>query len=121
MGRLCGGIIFNLDILKARLKKRACSTNVELDKVEVNLREAFNSVQTEVLKTSSIILVQKVSELARCSEFLNSISLGFFKKGTKLVIPLMKMDKTGILLDDIGLKLSLTSSMALAATSTLPL
>ena len=103
MGRLCGGIIFNLDILKACLKERACNTNVELDKAEVNLREAFNSVQTEVLKTSSIILVQKVSELARCSEFLNSISLGFFKKGTKLVVPLLKMVKGSLLSNCPGL------------------
>ena len=112
---------------KANLKERACSTNVELDKAEVNFIEAFNNVQMEVLKTSSIVLFQKVSELVRCFEFLNSISMGFFKKGTKLVIPLLKMVKTGILLDSISLKLldevlkSLTSSMALAVTSTLPL
>jgi len=44
MSRLGGGIIFNINILRTHLEERACSANVELNKVEINLREMLYGV-----------------------------------------------------------------------------
>ena len=105
LSRLSCGIVFNIDVLRTCLEERACSTNIELDKAKVNIREAFHGVHVEVLKTNSIVLVQKIGELTGRFKILNSISLGLLKKDMKLVVPLLKMVKTSILLDNIYFKL----------------
>ena len=55
MGRLSGGIIFNINIFRTRLEKRACSTKVELNGAKVNFREVFHSVHTKVFKANCIV------------------------------------------------------------------
>ena len=89
MSRLSCGIVLNIDIFRTRLEERACSTYVELNRAEVNLREAFCGVHAKVLKTSIVVFIQKISELARRPKILNGISLGFLKKDVKLVIPFL--------------------------------
>ena len=81
LSRLGSGIVLNVDIFRAHLKKKACSTNVELDGAEVNFWEAFLSVHTEIFKASSIISVQKINILFGSFELHNSVLFGFLKKG----------------------------------------
>ena len=89
MSKLGGGIVFNIDIFGTRLEERACNANVELNRVEINLKETFYSVHAKVLKTNSIVFVKKISELAECLEILDGISLGLLKKDVELVIPIL--------------------------------
>ena len=105
LSRLGSSIILDVDIFKSRLKKRACSTNIELDGAEVNFKKAFFSVHTKVFKASSVVPVQKDSKLIGSSKLLNSVFLSFFEKDTRLIIPLLKMVKTGILFNSINLNL----------------
>ena len=58
LGRLIGGIIFNVNILRAHLEERACSsTKVELNGAKVNFREVFHSVHAKIFKASCVVSV----------------------------------------------------------------
>ena len=59
IGQLGRGIVLNINVLGAGLEKRAGSSiQVKLDGAEVHLREVFNSVHPEILKTCCIVAVQ---------------------------------------------------------------
>ena len=58
-GWLGGGIVFNINVLRAGLEKRAgSSVQIKFDRAEVHLREVFNSVHPEIFKTRCIVVVQ---------------------------------------------------------------
>ena len=106
MGRLIGGIVFNVNIFRARLEERACSsTKVELNGAKVNFREVFHSVHAKIFKACCLVGVQQISKLFRSSELHYRVLFCLVKKDTQLVIPLLKVVKTSIFLYNISSKL----------------
>ena len=71
----------------------------------INLRKVFYSFHSEIFKAHFVVGVQQISKRFGRLELRNCISLGFFKKGTQLVIPLLKVIKMSILLYGISLQL----------------
>ena len=59
----------------------------------------------KIFKASSIVCIQKVSKLFESSELHNSVIFGILKKGAQLIIPFLKIVKTGVLFDDVILEL----------------
>ena len=106
MGRLVCGIVFNINILKACLEERACSsTKVKLNGIEVHFREVFHSVHAKVFEAHCVVGVQQISMLFRGFELHHCVLFCLVKKDTQLVIPLLKVVKTSILLYNISFKL----------------
>ena len=106
LGRQSGGIIFNVNIFRARLEERACSsTEVELNGAKVNFREVFHNVHVKIFKARCVVGVQQISEFFKCSELHYRVFFYLVKKGTQLVIPLLKVVKTSILLNNISFQL----------------
>ena len=104
LGRVSGSIIFDINIFRTRLEKRACSTKVELDGAKVNFREVYHSVHTKVFKASNVVGVQQINELFGRSELRHSVLLGLLKKGAQLIILFLKVVKTSVLLNDVNSK-----------------
>ena len=82
LGRLSGGIVFNINIFKARLEERTYSTKVELNGAKVNFKEVFHSIHAKVFKASRVVGVQQISELFGSFELHYHIFFGLIKKGT---------------------------------------
>ena len=76
IGWLGRGIVFNINVLRAGLEKRAgSSVQVKLDGAEVHLREVFNSIHPEIFKTRCIIAIQQVCKCFGRFELRNGIFL----------------------------------------------
>ena len=105
LGRLSGSIIFNINIFRTCLEKRAYSTKVELDGAKVNFREVFHSVHTNIFIASSIVGVQQISERFGSSELQHIILFSLLKKGTQLIIPFLKVVKTSVIVNNVSFKL----------------
>ena len=105
LGRLGSGIILNINIFRARLEERACSTKVKLDGAKVNFKEVFRSVHAKVFKPSPVVVVQQISELFRSSELHYRVFFGLVKKGVLLVISLLKVVKMSILFNNVSSEL----------------
>ena len=105
LGRLSGGIVFNINIFKARLEERTCSTKVELNGAKVNFKEVFHSVHAKVFKASRVVGVQQISELFGSSKLHYRVFFGLVKKGTQLVIPFLKVVKMSVLLKNVSSEL----------------
>ena len=94
-----------LTSFKTRLEERAGNTKVKLDGAKVNFREVFHSIHTKVLKARRVVGVQQINELFRGSKLHYHVFFCLIKKGTQLVIPLLKVVKTSFLLYNISSEL----------------
>ena len=105
LGRLSGGIVFNINIFRARLEERTCSTKVELNGAKVNFKEVFHSIHAKVFKASGVVGVQQISELFGSSKLHYRVFFGLIKKGTQLIIPFFKVVETSVLLNNVNSEL----------------
>ena len=105
ISRLSRSIVFNINVFRAHLEKRALNSNAELNKVEVYLKEKLNCDHTKIFKPRSIVLVQEVSVLTKRLKLFNSCSFGLSKKEAELVTSFLQMIMMSVVLDNICFKL----------------
>ena len=80
LGKLSGGIIFNINIFKTCLEERADSTKVKLDGAKVNFREVFHSVHTKIFKASRVVGVNRSVNCLEALNFTTASSLALLRR-----------------------------------------
>ena len=87
LGRQGCSIVLNIDVLRAGLKQRACSSSqIKLNGAKVHFREVFHSLHSKIFKACCIIGVQKLSIFVGRLELSYCVNLSIGKKSTQLVV-----------------------------------